>query len=626
MIRIPGNTRLKAAIGTIGALGALTFAPSCDGPKEDFDPGKKLPPKEDPTGEDPQTDTLVTPTDTTVVPVDTTVTPVDTIVTREFPKRPNVILILADDLGYSDVGCYGSEVETPSIDRLAATGVRFRTFYNAARSAPTRASLLTGLYPHEAGVGALNTVQGYEHYKGYLDDETCTIPEALKGVGYKSFITGKWHLQQEFCKPKDRGFDHSFFFGGGWYWSQDDVNAAALFLEDSGIKRTTNKLPGGQEQWYTSDMFVTMGLQWMDEAIKENKPFFWYMPFNAVHFPIMAKEETIDKYTGRYSEGYTVIRNRRFAKQVQMGLFDEGELTPENPHASYKHWDKMTAAEKTTADKRMAVYAACIENMDQNIGRIITHLEEKGIRDNTLIIFLSDNGGNAESHWPGTFQAETASYPGKPGGPASNIWLGAPWAGVANTPYFLYKRHAHNGGCCTPLIFSWPAGIDPSLQGSIDKQSYGHIVDIMPTILEVTEASYLTTRRTAGGTTYQTLPPEGNSLTEALRGQKVTRTKPIIMEHEGNRMLRDGDWKIVREYEINSAKNGEKNESNNPWRLYNVVEDPTELHDLSARYPDILNRMKAMYNSEAARTFVESGLVWTTGLWYTPVRNYPPVN
>lgn len=609
---------VKAALGAIGTISALALSSSCQEPEATFDPGK-FNPKVNPINEDPQTDT-------TVAPADTTSGPADTVVTKEFPKRPNVIIILADDLGYSDVGCYGSEVETPSIDKLASKGIRFRTFYNAARSAPTRASLLTGLYPHEAGCGALDAVEGYEHYQGTIEPRTATIAECLKAEGYATFITGKWHLRQDKCRPHDRGFDHDFFFGGGWYWADDPVNDAALFYENGSIKRLSPKLPNGTSQWYTSDMFVTVGLGWMDEAIKQNKPFFWYMPFNAVHFPIMAKEETIDKYTGRYSEGYTVIRNRRFAKQVQMGLFDEGQLTPENPHANYKHWDNMNAAEKTKADKRMAVYAACIENMDENIGRIITHLEEKGIRDNTLIIFLSDNGGNAESGWPGTYQTGTEAYPGKPGGPGSNIWLGAPWAGVANTPYFMYKRQAHNGGCCTPLIFSWPAGIAPSLQGSIDKVNYGHIVDIMPTILELTDAEYPLTRKATNGTTYNVQSAEGRSLAGSLRGETVPRTKPIIMEHEGNRMLRDGDWKIVREYEINSAKNGEKNETNNPWRLYNVAEDPTELHDLSAKYPDRLQQMKALYNSEAARTFVESSLVWTTGQWYSPVRNYPPVD
>lgn len=527
-------------------------------------------------------------------------------------EKPNILVILMDDLGYSDVGCYGGEINTPNIDRLAENGIRFRNFYNAARSAPTRASLLTGLYPHQAGVGALNGIPGGgEDYQGYPKENTCMIPEAIRSAGYTSFITGKWHLQKQHCSPLDRGFDHSLFTGGGWYFSSDPKldSGSALFLEDKSVKRGS---PGLPSEFYTSDLWVDQGLEWVDEAIENNKPFFWYLPFNAVHFPIQAPQEEVDKYVGKYMEGYDVIRNRRWEKQKQLGLFDESDrLTPRNPHPNNTAWDEMTSALRTKQDYRMAIYAACLERADQNIGRALRHLEAKGVLDNTVIFFLSDNGGNGEGGFPGTY--ETANGPA--GQVGSNVFLGTPWADVANTPYFLYKHHGHQGGCCTPLIISWPAGIDKSLWGSIDKENYGHLIDLMPTICELTGGNYLSFRDG-----HITIPAEGTSLVPSLRGEKVHRRNPIIVEHEGNKMFRDGDWKIVREYELVNGR--ESTEEENPWRLYNLRTDPTEMTDLAAQEPAKLNSMVASYKAWADHIGVNTSLKFTVGKWYTPVRNY----
>ena len=529
----------------------------------------------------------------------------------EFPAKPNIILILADDLGYSDIGCYGSEINTPNLDGLAASGIRFRNFHNMARSSPTRACIMTGLYPHMVGQGALSTVEGAgENYQGWPNEKNNFIPECLKSAGYTSFLTGKWHLNQAHCKPLNRGFDHSFFFGGGWYWSDDVDNQenAALFYEDKSINKMTNANLPQQGVWYTSDQFVSMGLRWAQEALDKGKPFFWYMPFNAVHFPIQAHAETIAKYRGRYTEGYEVIRNRRWAKQKEMGLFDEGTpLPPPNPK-NPKPWSKMNASEKDIADHRMAIYAACVEEMDRNIGRIVSFLDEKGIRDNTLIIFLSDNGGNAESGYPGRWKGDN------PGLQGSDVWLGAAWADVANTPFFLYKHHGHQGGCCTPLILNWPAGIDESLRGTIDRENYGHLIDFMPTFIELAGGSYPSVH--AGNA----VPPmEGVSITAAMKGKKIARTNPIIVEHEGNKMLRDGDWKIVQEYEGYN-----KTDEQNPWRLYNLRDDPTEMKDLAPSNPAKVQQMVSTYKQWADHIGVNYSITSFSLMeaWYTPVRDW----
>lgn len=527
--------------------------------------------------------------------------------------RPNVVVILMDDVGYSDVGCYGGEINTPNIDRLAENGIRFRNFYNAARSSPTRASLLTGLYPHQAGVGALSPIaNGGENYQGYPKENTCMIPEALRSSGYMSFITGKWHLRVEHCAPLKRGFDHSLFTGNFWYFSSDRLlnNDNTLFLEDKGVKRGS---PGIPAEFYTSDLWVDQGIKWVDEAIEAGKPFFWYLPFNAVHFPIQVPQEEIDKYVGKYAEGYDVIRNRRWEKQKQLGLFEESDrLTPRNPSPLNTPWEKMTEEQRKQQDYRMAIYAGCLDRADQNIGRALNHLEAKGVLDNTIIIFLSDNGGNAEGGFPGTYETKN----GPAGLSGSNIYLGTPWADVANTPFLLYKHHGHEGGCCTPLIISWPAGIDKSLWGTIDKENYGHLVDIMPTICELTGGTYRTYRNGL-----YTIPAEGVSLAPSLRGERVMRTNPIIVEHEGNKMLRDGDWKIAREYELVNGR--ESTEEENPWRLYNLRTDPTEMTDLATQEPARLKSMVDKYKAWADHIGVNTSIKFSVGKWYTPVRNYP---
>lgn len=516
-------------------------------------------------------------------------------------EKPNILLILLDDVGYSDFGCYGSEVPTPNIDRLAANGVRTRHFYNQARSAPTRASLMTGRYPHQVGYGALMKVEGYPAYAAAVNKQNVFIPEALKSAGYFSLMTGKWHLGRNNASgPTSRGFDRSLDCGPGelYFWNDPNTKGnKALYWNDSKMPGLTDsRLP---ENWYSSDLWATIGFRFVDQALKADKPFFWYLAYNGAHFPLQAPAETIAKYRGKYREGWAKTRNARFQKQLGLGLFDTGtELTPLNPKSP--DWDSLTESQKDTYDLQMAIYAAVIEEIDKSIGKVLDYLEEKGELDNTMIILMSDNGGNGEPGMEGRCRGTD------PGDENSTVFLGASWADAANTPFFLYKHHAHEGGCNTPFIISWPAGMDKSLQGSIRSDVYGHVIDVMPTILEAAGAEYPSTY---GG---RDIPPmEGQSLMPLLKGGWFDDSRAIITEHEGNKMLRKGKWKIVQEY---------KEED---WLLYDISADPTEMHDRSADHPDILNSLKQEYYSISERTKVENDLdVFKVGAWYTPVEDY----
>lgn len=528
----------------------------------------------------------------------TPVTPGGNVEPDENKEKPNILLILLDDVGYSDFGCYGSEVPTPNIDRIAANGIRTRHFYNQARSAPTRASLITGRYPHQVGYGSLMKVEGHPAYGAAVNKENVFIPEALESAGYFSLMTGKWHLSRgNGTTPISRGFDRSLDCGPGelYFWN-DATGKKSLFWNDNRISLTDSRLP---EEWYSSDLWATIGLRFVDQALAADKPFFWYLAYNGAHFPLQAPEETIAKYRGKYKEGWEKIRNVRFEKQKDLGLFgSDAELTPVNPKSP--DWNSLTEAQKDRYDLQMAIYAAVIEEIDKSIGKVLDYLEDKSELDNTMIILLSDNGGNGEPGMEGRCIGDN------PGDVNSTVFLGASWADAVNTPFFLYKHHAHEGGCNTPFIISWPAGMEKSLQGTIRPDIYGHVTDILPTILEAAGAEY---PETFNG---RSIPPmEGISLLPLLSGRRPDNNRPVITEHEGNKMLRKGKWKIVQEYK-------EEN-----WLLYDIAADPTEMHDRSADYPDILNSMKQEYYSISERTKVENDLdVFKVGKWYTPVEEY----
>ncbi len=520
-------------------------------------------------------------------------------------QKPNIVLILLDDVGYSDFGCYGSEIETPNINKLAQNGIRLRHFYNQARSAPTRASLMTGLYPHQVGNGCLGQQPGYPAYHGSPRENNVFIPEVLQSAGYFTFVTGKWHLAQfNGPIPSQRGFQRSMYAPfGGYYFSSDrrlqnnkkPTHKNNLFLNDKALDFDDPSLP---KQWYSTHLWTTYGLQFVDEAIAANKPFFWYLAHNGAHFPLQAPKKTIEKYRGRYLEGWEKVRNRRFEKQIQLGLFDKDTpLTPRNPKVP--NWDSLSQEEKEKYDLQMAIYAATIEEVDRSIGRVVNQLKKKGVLDNTMIILLSDNGGNGEPNIQGIFQGKN------PGNAASTVFLGAAWADVANTPFFLYKHHAHEGGCNTPFIISYPNGIDKSLNGTIQKDNYGHIVDIMTTMVELTGAEYPTQRDG------HVVPPmEGTSLLPILKGEKIDRKSAIVVEHEGNKMYRKGNWKIVQEY-------GEKK-----WMLYNLEKDPTEMFNLASKETQRLEDMVKEYYKFANRIGIEHEIKFKVWDWYAPVEQY----
>ena len=449
------------------------------------------------------------------------------------PKRPNVLLILADDMGYSDLGCTGGEIRTPHIDALAANGLLFRQFYNGSRCCPTRASLLSGLYPHQAGVGDMTNDQQLPGYRGFPQPNTVTIAEVLKAGGYHTSMVGKWHLSpgNRPPHPTDRGFDEFYGMIGGFN---------SFFQEHPYYTR----LPKGRQardyqpgEFYSTDAFGDYSLDFLGLARASGKPFFQYLAFNAPHFPLHAKPEDIAKYAGVYAKGWDKLREERHARQTKLGLIAPGTpLSPRGPfetRADFRRtgenppWDSLPAERRADLARRMAVYAAMIDRMDQTIGRVVADLKSHGELDSTLILFLSDNGACAE--WdPFGFDGRSGpnnrlhtgeSLEGM-GGPRSYMSTGSGWANASNTPLRLYKHFCHEGGIRTPLIAHWPVGF--TARGESREQA-GHVIDIMATCLDVCGANYPATRDGVAPT-----PPEGVSLRRAFAGKPLGRDFPRV--------------------------------------------------------------------------------------------------
>lgn len=507
-------------------------------------------------------------------------------------ERPNVLLILADDLGFADVGCYGSEIATPNLDALAKNGLRFRQFYNCTRCCPTRASLMTGLYPHQAGVGDMTGDSGYPGYRGHPQPNTVTIAEVLRAAGYHTSMVGKWHLSggPKTPRPTDRGFDEFYGMVGGFN---------SCFQEDPFYTR----LPAGRakrdydkDAFYSTDAFGDYSLDFLAEARKAKKPFFQYLAFNAPHFPLHAKPEDVKKYADTYSGGWDKLREERLKRQVELGLFPKGTpLSPRSPFTTRADflrsgenpaWDTLPADRRADLARRMAVYAAMVDRMDRVVGRVIDNLKENGQLDNTLVLFLSDNGACAE--WdPFGFDVNsgpkntlhTGDALAAMGGPGTYHSYGSGWANAGCTPFRLYKHYCHEGGIRTPLIAHWPNGI--SAKGAFRDQ-IGHVIDMMATCVEVSGATYPTKRADAAVT-----PAEGKSLVPAFAGKPLDR-EHLAWEHEGSRALREGKWKLV-------AK------ARGPWELYDIDADPVELTDLAAKEPERVKTLTAKYAAWAER-------------------------
>ena len=511
-------------------------------------------------------------------------------------EKPNIVLILADDMGYSDIGCFGSEISTPNIDRLASQGLRMTQFYNASRSCPTRASLLTGLYQHQAGVGDMVNNLGYPAYQGFLNDKCVTIAEVLRQNGYSTLMSGKWHVGSiPEVHPLKRGFDRYFGLieGAGSYykpiayrpnmkpvrWMLDDKD---FFPPDTGF--------------YFTDAVGDYAVEFLKERNTADKPFFLYMAFTAPHWPLHALPEDIEKYRGKYMTGWDKLREERYNRMLELGIIDGTvKLSPRDVRSPL--WDTLSDEAKKLWDLRMAVYAAMIDRMDQNIGKLVKYLETTGELNNTLIIFLSDNGGCHEST---RSQAAFLKVKGETGSPDSFDAYEYPWANASNTPFRMYKHWVHEGGIAAPFIAYFPKLVKP---GRIDT-SPAHIIDIMPTIVELTGANYPDKIVDLSGLDNpgilkerDIVPMEGISLVPVLKGKNLKRKTPIFWEHEGNRAVRAGDWKLVSAYD-----NGKKRFLE--WELYNLKEDRSELNDLSEKYPGKKAEMIQAYEKWAERVGV----------------------
>jgi arylsulfatase len=490
------------------------------------------------------------------------------------PARPNIVVILVDDMGFSDISCYGSEIQTPRLDELASKGLRFTQFYNTGRCCPTRASLLTGLYSHQAGIGHMVDDRGLPGYRGQLNDQCVTLAQVLKSAGYFTSMSGKWHVGQEHgVVPWTRGFDASLNSpAGGFYYPQDP--RAELYLNGKKLNVHGPELPSN---WYTTDLYTDYAIKFVDEGIAAKKPFFLYLPYNAPHFPLEAPLDEIAKFRGKYKIGWDALRQQRNESEIKLGVVEKTWALSPRPDV-VKSWDALTANEQDRFDHIMAIYAAVIQHMDTAVGRLVDALAERGVLNNTLILFMSDNGGNAESGPNGTLKGDP------PGSPASTVFEGQSWATLSNTPFRRYKHFNHEGGIATPLIAYWPAKI--TTPGALRTQ-VGHVIDIMPTCVELSGAKYPTTFNGK-----PILPMEGRSLLPAFDDKPIQRDA-LFWEHEGNAAVRVGDWKLVR-----YKRNG-------PWELYDMAADRTELHDLATAQPQRAKDLLAQWQAWAIRAHVE---------------------
>jgi arylsulfatase A-like enzyme len=529
-------------------------------------------------------------------------------------ERPNVIVILADDMGYSDIGCYGSEIDTPNLDGLADKGLRFTQFYNTARCCPTRASLLTGLYPHQAGVGHMTNDYGFEGYRGNLNRKCMTFGEVLRPAGYRTYMAGKWHVTLDDTAtsskhnwPMQRGFDKFYgtISGAGSFW-----DPWSLVRQNTPISAFADDQYQPKQYYYTNAI-SDHAVRFIDSHYKNtaDQPFFMYVAYTAAHWPMHAPAADIAKYHGNYSEGYQALRKQRFAKMKSLGVI--GSKSKLGPAAV--EWSKQ--GNRKWDERNMEVYAAMVDSMDQGIGRIVDSLNRHRQLDNTLILYMQDNGGCAEglgrqarngiTKHPAvaTLQSmqstdlqlkmipdqtrdgfPTVMGPGVMAGPdGTYIAYGKGWANASNTPFREYKHWVHEGGISTPLIAHWPQGIKG--KGRLEKEP-GHLVDIMATVVEISGASY---PKVHNGMAIR--PLEGESLSTAFKGGKHDRG-PIFWEHEGNRAIRVDDWKLVAM--------GAKGQ----WELYDIAKDREETMDLALSYPDVAKDLQKQWTAYANRANV----------------------
>ena len=559
------------------------------------------------------------------------VLPIGSTVVAEPETRPNIIIVMSDDMGWSDIGSFGGEINTPNLDRLAADGLRFTQFYNTARCCPTRASLLTGLYPHQAGIGHMMDNRDHDGYRGDLNRNAVTIAEALKPSGYATYAVGKWHvtpgatadqLKRTHNWPLQRGFERYYgtIHGAGSYYDP------SALVRDNRLVTVANDAEYRPKEYYYTDAITDHAIRFISEhpQRRQKSPFFMYVAYTAAHWPMQAPEAEVAKYRGRYDRGYAAYREARLQKARGLGLLNPAwALAP-----PAEDWSKV--ADKEWEARGMEVYAAMVDRMDQGIGRLVATLKAQGQLENTLIFYLQDNGGCAEQNGRtntprnpystraantpyAPMEADAQQYGSTPQqtrdgravmigrgvmpGPADTyIAYGRGWANVSNTPFREYKHWVHEGGIATPLIAHWPRGIARGRRGKLENAP-GHLIDLMSTAIDVSGARY---PREFAGETIQ--PMEGVSLRPAFAGRDLGRSQPLFWEHEGNRAVREGKWKLV-------AK------ENQPWELYDMEADRTEMNDLAARQPTRVRELEAKWQTWAARA-----RVLPVGQWRAAIR------
>lgn len=504
-------------------------------------------------------------------------------------QLPNFVIILADDLGYSDVSCFGGEISTPNIDRLGKEGLRFTQFYNCGQDSPTRAALLTGLYPHQVGMGHSTADYRQPGYRGNLSRDCATLAELLAQGGYQTMMVGKWHLTPHIAPegpkhtwPVNRGFERFYgtIHGAGSYFKPITLCRGGQFQDENDLN------------FYYTDRIADHAGTFIEQAARGNKPFFLYVAFASPHWPLHAPAGAIERQRAKYATGWDEVRKARFQRMQALGILKpQWQPTEIDPRVGPWELNQLRAWQQ----RRMEVYAAQVDLMDQAVGRILESLRQMGAEQNTLVMFLSDNGASADEIMPnwrgagipketrGGRAVQVGNHPDfLPGEEDTYQSYGIAWANVSNTPFRLYAGAAHEGGIATPLIARWPAVLR---QGGKMVDQVGHVIDIVPTCLELAHIRYPTTYQA------RTIPPlEGKSLVPLLHGQARTYDK-LFWEHAGNRAVRDGKWKLV-------AQHG------GSWELYDMEADRTETTDLAPRFPVVVQNMSEAYAAWAKRVGV----------------------
>jgi arylsulfatase len=508
---------------------------------------------------------------------------IDSLAQKSKEPRPNIILIMADDMGYSDIGSYGGDISTPNLDRLAAEGMRFKEFYNNSICAPTRASLITGQYPHRAGLGYFDVDLGLPAYQGFLNKQSLTFGEVLKAAGYSTLLSGKWHVGKDSLSwPNQRGFDQFYGILGGGANYFNNFPLPILGRQIPVVLIENNKrLKPEPDSYYFTDEITNHAVKFLEDQDKTRKPFFLYVAYTAPHWPLQARLEDIARYKGKFDKGWDELRNERYARQIQLGI-----VSPDSKIADrddIPNWDNLTFDEQKLWSSRMEVYAAMIDRMDQGIGKIIEKLQALKKDGNTVIFFLSDNGAEGDDYSVGPREKKFNSGPVGTSGSFDYVYRN--WAQVSNTPFRAYKNNMHEGGISSPFIAWYPKKV----KANTIVKGTGHLIGLAPTLYDLAGAKYPSN---FNGITPHSLV--GKSLVPVITGlaSEVNRNEPIFWERAGNRAVRKGKWKLVSDFE--KAK----------WELYDLDKDRGETTDVSLQNPQVVRELAFDYQQWAARTGV----------------------